>query len=159
MAWETEMVVIVRQLIYDIMGSTYAADELQQAIAINAQLIRTEIDFAQTYNIDVVDVTISPDPTAATRDEAFVNLVCLKTACNILSNEARLAAREAVVVSDGPSKVDLVEKYKAAQKEADIACKNYEQAKVEYMTGSGSPGKAVVGPIVSSQIDTIRGNI
>lgn len=159
MSWQGEMVLILRHLIDDIDGATYSKSRLEESLLISAQLVRTQIDLPQTYTIDVDSLILSPDPTSDTRDEVFINLVCLKTACIILRNEAKVKGNEAVSMSDGPSSINTQARYKAAKEMADEACDNYEQAKIEYMTGSGSPGKAVVGPIVNANIHTMRGNI
>jgi hypothetical protein len=47
-----------------------------------AQLVQAELNLNQKYAVDVVNLTIVPDPTGATdgfsRDDSFMNLVMMK---------------------------------------------------------------------------------
>ena len=80
MVWQTEMVRIVRHLINDIDAASYADDRLEETILVSAQLVLHEIDFDNTYTVDVDGLSLSPDPTGlANKDNAFINLICLKS--------------------------------------------------------------------------------
>ena len=109
MAWQNEMVRILRHIINDLDSSSYSFtdDRLEESILVSAQLVSTEIDFDKDYTIDVDALVLSPDPTASVKDDAFINLVVLKSACIILGSEVRSNALNSIALKDGPSSIIL----------------------------------------------------
>ena len=153
MAWQNEMVLILRHLIDDLgTPETYDIPRLEESLYVAAQLVTLEVDFPKTYVIDVDAPSLTPDPTAETRDNAFINLVCLKGASNILCAEAKASAANTMIVQDGPSKIDLTFQNRSKQATADKAVKAYEDAKFQYVAGNGSGGQAILGPFVNENI-------
>ena len=61
MPWQNEMKVIVRHLVNDLDTSdyTFTDSRLEEAILVSAQLASLEIDFDNTYAIDVDSVSLS----------------------------------------------------------------------------------------------------
>ena len=92
MTWQTEMTLILRGLINDVNPAdyTYSDSRLQQSILISGQLVQTELVFDKTYEVNVIASSIIPDPTDVTKDNAFINLVCLKSAALIYGGELKL---------------------------------------------------------------------
>jgi len=85
MAWTTEIVKIVRNIINDVDDSdyTYSNSRLQEVIVVAAQFLIPQIDFVNTYTITVdgtIDAdSIDPDPTVtSTLDNNFTNLIALQ---------------------------------------------------------------------------------
>lgn len=147
--WTDELIPMVRYTINDIEGTLYTDARLQKAIAISARYVNLEA-FNNTYLIDVSGSgTITPDPTDP-RDEWFLNLVNLKTACLLGQAESKTSAGQGIVVKDGDSLLDLkgISQYKALQ--AKGYCDAYEQAKYAYLMGGGINGgtghQAIIGP-------------
>ena len=66
MPWQNEMTIIVRHLVNDLDSTSYTFTDsrLEEAVLVSAQLSALEIDFENTYTIDVDAVSLSPDPTA-----------------------------------------------------------------------------------------------
>ena len=151
MAWNTEMVRIVRTLVGDLSSTpTYDDARLEEAILVNAQLVQMDVDFPNSYTVDVDELLLTPDPTdrsGGTRDDSFINLVCLKTACMITLSELRTAAGQSIAIKDGDSSIDL---RGTLQGRVEVIkhswCKEYENAKLEYVAGNRVPGRAIVGP-------------
>jgi len=157
MAWETEMVTILRHLIDDYVAdsdesvATYKHTRLEETILVSAQLAQTEgVNFTNTYTVDADACTLSPDPTTGTKDNAFINLVCLKAACLILSSEYKTSASQSVKIVDGPSTIDLTGQSGSLQKIAQSMCERYEDAKVEFNM-SGLLGQAVLTPYYTGE--------
>jgi hypothetical protein len=146
MAWQNEMVVILRHLVDDIASAIYDNDRLEETIIVAAQLVITEVSFNNTYTIDVDALVLSPDPTENTKDNGFINLVVLKAACIILSGEAKAKALESIRITDGPTTIDTSARHKALELRAKEVCQTYEKAKVQYATGEGSGGVAILTP-------------
>jgi hypothetical protein len=151
--WTLEMPLILRHMINDVGATaTYPDMRLQQLILVSAQLVQAELNLNQKYAVDVVNLTIVPDPTGATdgfsRDDSFMNLVMMKAACIIDNSEARYAAGRGVMMRDADKQIDL-----RGVSEAKVTiwskgwCQNYKDTRFEYMAGgAGTVGTAIVGP-------------
>jgi len=165
MSWQGEMSTIVRYLINDVDSSnyTYSYERIETAILISAQLVLTEFDFENTYIVDVEQCYLNPDPTdpttglvTANKDDGFINLVSLKTACIILGSELKTQSLNAVRVSDGPSSIDYTAVAANVRFLYEHACKQYEEYKFNYAAGNNAVGKAIISPYGS---EAISGNI
>jgi len=143
MSWDTEMVLILRNLINDDgTNQTYTDNRLMESLLAAAQIVSFEVSFPTTYTIDFDEYLISPDPTntaGGTRDNAFIALVTTKAACRIAMGEAKIASGQAISVKDGSSAVDLREAAKYKDQTAKTYCKDYADMKYEYET-SGATG-------------------
>lgn len=153
MAWPTEMTTVLRVMINDLdTPQTYTDQRLQQVLAVCAQIVTVEMNFSQPFQADVVAVSITPDPTDTvngTRDNSFINLVCLKAACLTDRGKASLAAGQAVNVKDGTSSVDLrgVAQARLALLQKGGWCGAYEDEKFAYLAGQvRTAGAAILSP-------------
>lgn len=148
MAWKTEITTLLRELIgdTDLDNTTYSDHRLQEAILNSAQLLQGDMNFTQTYTIDIDQYTLTPDPTTGTKDNAFINLVALRSACLILRSEAKTAALKAVNFVDGPSKIDGRASSEGIAALAKSACEMFEDAKKDYKMGGNSVGAAIITP-------------
>jgi len=166
MSWTTEMTMIVRSLIDDyddgVNATIYTDDRLESTILISAQLVVFDVAFSKTYTIDVDTCVLTPDPTAATKDNAFINLVSLKTACIILGGEAKAAATGAMKVKDGGrfgvSEIDTGQAFTALNERAKQSCKDYQDARTQYQAGDGAAGEAIIGPYTTEASRPYPGN-
>lgn len=155
MPWQNETVRILRYLINDLDNSsyTYTDSRLEETILVGAQLASMEVDFETTYTIDVDACMLSPDPTdSSTRDNGFINLVCLKAAILVLSGELKTYALNSVRVSDGPSTIDFTDVVANKQLALKNAQEMYEQAKINYQAG-GRVGQAILGPYTNVNLN------
>lgn len=146
MSWQTEMVTIVRYIIGDTGATPENTDSsLQSIICIAARFVDQDVDFPNTYAIDVVNVSITPDPTSV-GDTAFINLVCLKAACLLARSEQKMRARMGMSIKDGPSVIDGRASAEGTAKWSDTICQDYTDAELEYRMGNRTPGAAIIGP-------------
>lgn len=164
MAWQTEMVYILRHLIDDYIvddddsNATYANTRLEETILVAAQLVQTDgVEFSNTYLVDVDACTLSPDPTVGTKDNAFINLAVLKAACIIISSSYRTAASQGIRITDGPSTIDLSGKATALKDASKEMCERYESAKTQFNL-SGVLGQAILTPYKTDAIDPYYGH-
>ena len=159
MAWTDDMPIIVRYLINDIDSTNYAYSNgrVKQTIVVAAQLVLNEIDFDKTYSVTVSTSGISPDPTAATKDDAFINLVSLKSACLIATSELRTKSLDAVRVSDGSSSIDTGGVLKGFESLSKSMCARYEDAKIQYKAGNSVAGQAILTPYESPNFPVVHG--
>ncbi len=158
MAWQNEMCRIVQFLVDDIDAATYSTSRIEETIIVSAQLTQFDISFDKTYSIDVDSASITPDPTAPTRDDAFITLVSLKAACIIVNAEAKAKAGQAVRVRDGSSEIDMGNSYKAVAERAKTLCDEYTMAKMQYNAGTSRAGHAVMTPYTVENISARWGN-
>jgi hypothetical protein len=142
MSWYVEMVRIVRGLIND-FGSppAYSDERIQELLCVSAVLVLNEIEFPVSYTVNLFTFTITPSPGID-----FQALVSLKTACSLSRGEYLTVARQAISIKDGPSTIDNKDVAKHLAGVADTACAAYEKARINYMFGDGSLGRAIVGP-------------
>jgi len=160
MSWQNELVRITRFLIDDISEPyTYDDSRLEETILVCAQLMKHELTFDNDYTIDVDTLTLSPDPTEGTKDNGFINLACMKTACIILRAEVKTESLKNVVVKDGPSSIDMGGRYDATKTRADEICKDYEEAKLQYQLGNSRAGQAIVNTWVVDRLEPYYGNL
>lgn len=155
MSWQGEMVTIVRYLVSDTdpLNYTYSNERIETTLLVSAQIVQTEIDFEQTYTIDVEQCYLSPDPTdpstglaTANKDDAFINLVSLKAAVLITSSELKTYSLSAISVTDGPSSINYTEIATNVRNLHDYALKAYQEYKFNYISGTNSVGKAILSP-------------
>lgn len=146
MAWTTSLVLMVRYLVNDIDSASYTDARLKQSIVIAAQLSALEVTFDKTYTIDIDAITITPDPFAETQDSGFINIVALRSALLIFSNEAKLASTLGIRVMDGPSMIDITGRLSSALRLLDSAKAAYEKAKVDYVVGNARGFQAITTP-------------
>lgn len=148
MAWKTEIVQIVRNLIGDI-GLTdpiYSQERLMEVVLTSAQLLQSDLDFIYDYTIDLDECILLPDPTTSSpKDNDFINLVALRAACIISNSEFRTAANNAYNFVDGPAKIDGRDVAESLYKNAQNICDNFEKAKKNYKMG-GNVGTIIVSP-------------
>ena len=148
MAWDIELVQIVRGLVgdFDETNPEYSNVRLQELVLVAAQTLKGEIDFAQSYTIDVDEITLSQDPTLNTKDDGFINLTCLKTAVIILTSEWRTASNKAMSFKDDAASIDAKSVSAEKQALAKEMTKNFNEAVKQYRAGNHAPGQAIVGP-------------
>lgn len=152
MSWQGTMSEMVRHIIDDVDPSNYTFDQerIEKTILVAAQMLSLEVDFENTYTINIEGCSLSPDPSDSPVDESFLNLVTLKAACIITASEFKTQARQAVSANDGKSSIDkrgVAAHFAVIYKDV---CNKLEEKILEYkMTGGAtgdSPGKAVLGP-------------
>ena len=161
MAWQNEMSIILRHLVNDLDSSSYtfSDDRIEETILVAAQLVLHEMDFESTYSVDVDSSSLSPDPTnSSNKDDAFISLVCLKSAYILLGSEIKTHALNEISLKDGPSSLDLRGIVQGLNiLFADIT-KRYDEAKVQYQLGGSVAGQAVLGPYSPGSDNVSRSN-
>jgi len=148
MAWQETMTIMVRTLINDLdeTNYTYSGERIEQTILVAAQLVNSAADFQNTYVPDLTQLTLSPDPTTAPADNDYVNLVSLKAACIIASNEAKTSAGDALLVKDGPSTIDTRTSSGSMLNISKDLCGRYHDMLVDYKAGKSIAGQSILGP-------------
>jgi hypothetical protein len=160
MSWQGQLSIIIRHLIDDVDSTayTFSPRRIETSILVSAQLAVMNIDFANTYTINVETCSLSPDPTDTdTKDDAFITLVCLKTACIIIGSTIRSESGNAISIKDGPSSIDLRGVTGTLSVLYKDLCDRYEQLLLDYRAGNSVAGHAILGPY-SPGSDLVRHN-
>tara|TARA_R110000751_G_scaffold155870_1_gene261396 strand:- start:3110 stop:3613 length:504 start_codon:yes stop_codon:yes gene_type:complete len=149
MAWNIDLVLMLRSLIGDLDNSKYTNERLKQILSIGAYNVNNEASFTNTYTIDVSQITISPDPLV--NDPDFCSLTVYKSACILLGSEVKTESANAVAIKDGPSSIDLRGVSGSLSIMYKDLCEKYEEMMTKYIyekgSGSGAPtGAAVLSP-------------
>jgi hypothetical protein len=159
MAWQTDMLILLRSFINDsVTPYTYDDSRLEEVVVAAAITIVNEIDFANTYTIDLENVSIDPDPVDSTEEMAFQVLVCRRAAILIFGGEYRTASDKAISFKDGPSQLDARGITDAKRRLLEDAQREYQAARVAYLTGEGMHGRGIVTPFNIGAITSIPGS-
>jgi hypothetical protein len=160
MSWQGQMSTIVRHLIDDLDAAKYkySPTRVETAILVSAQLTTMNVDFNNSYTINVESCSLSPDPTdAGTKDNPFINLVSLRTACIILGGEIRSESGNAISIKDGPSAIDLRGVSQVLATLYKDLSDRYDHTLLEYRAGNSIAGHAILGPY-SPGSDSVSNN-
>lgn len=108
MAWQEELTIIVRTLINDLGPEyTYTDSRIEQCLVVAAKYVQFDVVLDHKYEVDVINLDISPDPTID-NDDIFISLVSLKAACIIdQSNFRTKAALEGLRAALGPASLSV----------------------------------------------------
>ena len=148
MAWQNEMALIVRHLVNDLDSSSYTFTDsrIEESVLVSAQLAALEVDFENTYAIEVDSLSLSPDPTdSSNKDDSFINIVSLRTARMLIGSELKTHSLNAISLRDGPSALDLRGIVSGLKILFDDINKRYEEALTQYKL-NGVVGQAILGP-------------
>ena len=77
MSWQGEISTMVRHVVNDLDPTSYkySVKRLETTILVAAQLVTFDVDFDNSYSINVEQCGLTPDPTDAPKDNAFINMV------------------------------------------------------------------------------------
>ncbi len=151
MAWNNVVIPMIRNLVNDVdVVQLYTDARLTDLALVAAQFVLGEVTFSQTYTVNIVALSISPDPTILP-DNNYMNLTALKAAVLLINAEARTYSRMAITIKDGASTIDASKGAAALEIRAKHMNDMYETAKIRYMLNDGNAGKAVLTPYTNIQ--------
>ena len=162
MSWQGQMGLIVRHLINDVDPDSYqfSHHRIETTLLVAAQLCQMNIDFPNTYTINVESCGLSPDPTSSDpKDEAFITLICLRAACIIVGSEIRSESGNAISIKDGPSAIDLRGVTQTLAVLYKDLCGKYEHLSLEYRAGNSVAGQSILGPYSPASDNVTRGHM
>ena len=92
--WQNTSLIMLRTMLNDAGCDTvrYTPQRLDDLLITSAYLLPLEINFTNTYVVDVELRTITPDPINQTDGDEFINLLVLKAACVADEGNFRTAA-------------------------------------------------------------------
>lgn len=146
--WQDIWTIMLRHTINDVDSpQQYSDSRLQTALLVGAQFVNNEFSMATNYVIDLIGLTINPDPTNATADEWMTNLTVAKTSVIMLRNNLKLASLSAWTIKDTDVNIDLRKIADVTKQLLDDIEEWYEQARMVYCVGVNPSVQAVLTPI------------
>jgi hypothetical protein len=155
MSWNIEIPIIVRTLINDLSDTpTYSDERLLQVIVVAAKYVQFDVVLNQTYTLDIINPTITPDPTALD-DSIFISLVGLKAAC--ISDQSTLrtkAAVEGIRAALGPAQLSVAGSLLGIKTIIDEGpCAAYDELVSHWDVKEATAIRAVLSPFVGNKFD------
>lgn len=155
MSWNVEIPIIVRTLINDFGDNpTYSDERLLQVIAVAAKYVQFDVSLDHPYIIDLVNPSISPDPTID-NDSIFISLVGLKTACIIDQSTLRTkAALEGIKASLGPAQLSVAGNLAGFNLIIDKGpCAAYDELTSHWDVKEATAIRAILSPFAGNNFD------
>jgi hypothetical protein len=157
MSWQLEIPIITRVWINDLEANPiYSDDRILQVVTVAAQNVIREVSFDTTYDVDVVNISITPDPTSdSVNDNDFIALVALKAACILDQSTYRTKAiNEGIKTSLASATLHVAGNLKGYKDLLEIGpCGMYSQLRQEFEIGNPSVVQAVLSPFVGNKFD------
>jgi hypothetical protein len=155
MSWNIEIPIMVRTLINDTTNPpAYSDERLLQVIAVAARYVQFDVVLDHTYNINVANPAITPDPTED-NDSIFISLVSLKAACIIDQSVLRTkAAMEGIRAALGPAQLWVngsLSGLKLIIEEGP--CAAYDELVSHWDVKEATAIRAVLSPFVGNKFD------
>lgn len=153
MAWQSEMTIITRTLINDLNEPyEFSDDRIKQLLTVSAKYVQFDVNLEHFYNIDVVNKTISPDPTDD-NDSIFISLTCLKAACMVDQSALRTkAAIEGIRAALGPASLSVAGSMVGIKLLLDTGpCATYEELTSHWDVKEATAIRAVLSPFVGNK--------
>lgn len=155
MSWTVEIPLIVRTLINDLGDQpTYSDSRLLQVITVAAKYVQFDVVLDHPYTVNVVNSTISPDPTADD-DSIFISLVSLKAACIIDQSALRTrAALEGIRAALGPAQLSVGGSLAGWNLILDKGpCAAYDELVSHWDVKEATAVRAILSPFVGNKFD------
>ena len=157
MAWQNEIITIVRVLIND-LGPTfnYSDSRLQQLSAVAAQYVQFDVSLDNKYLINIVYPTITPDPTILNpKDDIFISLTALKAACLVDQSTYRTkAALEGIRAALGPASLSVGGNLSGYKNLLDQGpCAMYEKLTLRWDISNATAIRAIFSPFIGNNFD------
>jgi hypothetical protein len=149
MSWQGQISTMVRHIINDVNPTNYKYNDkrIETSILVSSFLVQIDADFINNYEVNVEQCYLSPDPTdTETKDNEFIALVAMKTACMIIGSEAKSESANAISIKDGPSAIDLRGVSNTLVILYKDLCEKYEAMLIDYRAGNSLAGQAILGP-------------
>lgn len=155
MSWQTEIPIIVRTLINDLeVEPLYSDERLQQIIVVAAKYVQFDVVLDHKYSVDVSNISMTPDPTED-RDEIFISLVSLKSACIIDQSTLRTkAATDGIRAALGPALLSVNNSLDGIKMILQMGpCAAYDELVSHWDVAQATTAKAILSPFVGNNFD------
>ena len=148
MSWQISSTLMVRAIIGDMdeTNQKYSDSRIQQAVVISGLIASQEYPFATTYTFNIVEPSISPDPSS---DSLAMALFTLRAACMLDTNSYSDTVSNSVNVEDGDTVVKTTDSFGGWRDIIKIgACGSYQKLLQRSLEqASMAAGRAITSPM------------
>jgi hypothetical protein len=155
MAWQQEILTLVRVLVNDLSSDPqYTDDQILQSVVVSATYVQYDISLDTKYAIDISNISISPDPTVS-KDDIFVSLIGLRTACLLDQSTFRTkAALEGIRAALGPTSLAVQNHLSGFRQILEHGpCKTYADLVEHWDVQNATAIAAILSPFVGNKFD------
>jgi len=153
MAWIEETIPLLRSLVGDDESPyEFCKERLTNILVSSAKLVITEVSFDTTYTVTITTNTVSPDPSD---NSTFMVLAALKAAYIVANSEYRASAAGNVLITDGPSTINLSSRAATYAARAKSLLADYVQAKMQHALGNTVGVACISTPTTTPNSDYI----
>jgi len=162
MAWQTEMVLVLRHIIDDVDPDNYmfSDNRLEETILASTYLLQIELEFLNAYQVDVDSGIINPDPTMTSpKDDDFIALCCIQAGIVLYRSILKTYSLKGVSIRDGASAIDTTSIVGNLKTVYQDLVNKFDHMKLMYQTGKYGFGKSILGPYSPGSDTANRGYI
>lgn len=107
MSWATDSLTMLRVMLNDAgVTQTYTDDRLTDLLITAAYIIRIDVNFNTSYNVDITNKLVTPEPVDQSDGKEFTSFTVLKAACLMDESSFRTAALlQGVSARCGPASI------------------------------------------------------
>jgi len=162
MAWQNEMVLILRHIIDDLDPTNYRFSDsrLEETILASTYILQTDVEFINAYQVNVDEGSLNPDPTLTSpKDDDFIALCSIQAGILLYRSMMKTYAFQSFSIQDGPSSLDtrnIVGNLNVIYKDL---CEKFDHMVLMYKTGKYGFGKSILGPYSPGSDTANRGYI
>ena len=162
MAWQNEMVVVLRHIIDDLDPNNYTFSDsrLEETILASTYLLQVDMEFINAYQINVDEGSLIPDPTTTfPKDDDFIALCTIQAGIILYRSMMKTYSMKGFIISDGPSSLDLSKVVSNLNTIYKDLCDKFDHMVLMYKTGKYGFGKSILGPYSPGSDTANRGYI
>jgi len=162
MAWENEMVLVLRHMIDDLDSSNYKFSDsrLEETILASTYILQADVEFLNAYQVNVDEGSLIPDPTTSNpKDDDFIALCTTQAAIILYRSMMKTYSLQSIAIRDGQSSIDtrgIVQNLKIIYQ--DLVAR-LDHMILMYKTGKYGFGKSILGPYSPGSDTANRGYI
>jgi hypothetical protein len=162
MAWQNELVLILRHIIDDVDPASYKFSDsrLEETILASTYLLQVELEFLNAYQVDVDSGTLNPDPTTTyPKDDDFIALCTIQAGILIYRSMLKTYSLQSFSIRDGASSLDTSNIIAGLKVVYQDLVNKFDHMRLMYQTGKYGFGKSILGPYSPGSDTANRGYI
>ena len=162
MAWQNEMVLILRHIIDDLDPANYMFSDsrLEETILASTYLLQVELEFINAYSIEADHGILIPDPTMTSpKDDDFIALCTIQSGIILYRSIMKTYSMRSFSIRDGSSAIDTRGVVGNLKIIYDDLVNKFDHMRLMYQTGKYGFGKSILGPYSPGSDTANRGYI
>lgn len=162
MAWQNEMVVVLRHIIDDLDPTNYRFSDsrLEETLLASTYILQADVEFLNSYQVNVDEGSLIPDPTTSTpKDDDFIALCTVQAGIILYRSMIKTYSFQSISIRDGASSLDTRGIVQGLKIVYEDLVKRLDHMILMYKTGKYGFGKSILGPYSPGSDTANRGYI